>query len=245
MDIFYSEYFTPEIMQFITNDFGKQYPYIDRIHYDFNNKKIKEEIKDFIEKRKIGENDNFLCKLIREDNIKEFIDYTKQSNISLTSSIKYSVFETNKILDHCSEKSLIEYASFFGSIQIFKYLQKNGVELTSSIWIYAIHGKNAEIIHQLEVNNIEPSDKSYIECLNRSIECHHNDLANYFINNYIHDADIIYKNCNHILENYNFYFIQDSFISESTFYLLCEYDYYLLVNLLFQEKNIDIYKEII
>ena len=34
----------------------------------------------------------------------------------------------------------------------------NGVELTPSLLIYAIHGKNAEIIHLLEENHIEPED---------------------------------------------------------------------------------------
>ena len=61
--------------------------------------------------------------------------------------------------------TLIEYSAFFGSIQIFRYLYQNRVEVFSTIWLYAIHGKNPEIIHFLEENNILPSDKSYQKCL--------------------------------------------------------------------------------
>ena len=43
-----------------------------------------------------------------------------------------------------SEPTLIEYTAFYGAIQILNYLNKRGVELTSSLWIYTIHSKNAE-----------------------------------------------------------------------------------------------------
>ena len=55
-----------------------------------------------------------------------------------------------------NETNLVEYAAFFGSIQIFKYLLVNQVKLIPSLWIYAIHSRNPEIIHLLEENNIEP-----------------------------------------------------------------------------------------
>ena len=42
--------------------------------------------------------------------------------------------------------TLIEYATFYGSIQIFKYLLNNNVGLTESLWMYAVHGQNSEII---------------------------------------------------------------------------------------------------
>ena len=117
-------------------------------------------------KRKIGENDDYLCKLIREDDIDHFISYINKNSISIDSQIEESIYETNTYLtkkpikesnrfsdrfadqkiyltknkstiyysllkmeleqsnpDKMYGKSvnLIEYASFFGSIQIFKY----------------------------------------------------------------------------------------------------------------------------
>lgn len=51
--------------------------------------------------------------------------------------------------------SIIEYASFFGSIQIFQYLIMNKVELKPSLWLYAIHSQNAELISLLEENKID------------------------------------------------------------------------------------------
>ena len=58
--------------------------------------------------------------------------------------------ETKKIT------TLIEYTVFFGSNQIFNYLITRELKLTPSLWLYAIHSKNAEIINILEENYIEP-----------------------------------------------------------------------------------------
>ena len=82
--------------------------------------------------------------------------------------------------------SLIEYVIFFGSIQIFNYLRHNGVKLKSSMFIYAIHGQSAEIIHFLEENKILPSkdDKiSFRKIFIESIKCHHIDVANFRYDN--------------------------------------------------------------
>ena len=108
-------------------------------------------------------------------------------------------------------QSLIEYAAFFGSIQIFNYLLKNKVELTSSLWNYAIHSRNPKIIHCLEEKRINPEieikddeDKikkiiSYENCLYDSIKCHHNELKNYIQKKYMPDEKshllIVLKQC--------------------------------------------------
>lgn len=39
--------------------------------------------------------------------------------------------------------------AFFVSIQIFKYLKMNNVELKPSIWSYSIHGKNVDVIQNV------------------------------------------------------------------------------------------------
>ena len=142
-----------------------------------------------------------------------------------------------------NEFSLIEYATFYGSIQIFNYLRTNGVELSSSLWTFAIYGKNSEIIYLLEDNHIDlPDDYDYNKLFFESIKCHHNDVANYILINYLnneiekeHEAYIKY------LKYYNFEMIQNDFINdEKSFFYLCKYDHDYLVKILLDEKDIDV-----
>ena len=52
----------------------------------------------FYEERRIGENDTYLCELIRKDLIDEFITFVNKNEISLSSEIEKSLFETNLLL---------------------------------------------------------------------------------------------------------------------------------------------------
>ena len=75
------------------------------------------------------------------------------------------------IINKSNEKKgikLIEYAAFFGSYEIVNYLISEKQELTPSLWLYAIHGQNAELLHILEDNKVLPEDETYTECLNES-----------------------------------------------------------------------------
>ena len=103
-----------------------------------------------------GENNSYVCQLIRDDNIEEFIQYVNKTNLPLTGTIAPSLFETNPLLLDHEKVTLIEYAAFFGSIQIFQYLHLNKVPLESSLWIYAIHSNDPELIQFLEDNHISP-----------------------------------------------------------------------------------------
>ena len=173
----YCEFFYPEIKNFLNEN--------DRKRIEEKLMKIDSNILTYFDEYcKTGDNNSYISSLIRQDLIDDFVAYFNQANISLsTTKIERSVFETNSFLLKQKEVSLIQYASFFGSVQIFKFLQFNGVELNPSLWFYAIHGQNPEIIHILEDNHIEPSDKTYEECLIESIKCHHNAIANYIENN--------------------------------------------------------------
>lgn len=88
--------------------------------------------------RKNGENESYICAIIRKDEIIDFVSYATRANLKLTSKIQPSIFETNAFLMN-KELTLIEYAVFFGSIEIIKYLYLNGVPLTQSLWFYSIH----------------------------------------------------------------------------------------------------------
>ena len=222
----------------------------------------------FYELRKEGENDNLICELIRNDSINEFVVYVTKNSYPLQSLIAQSIYETNSFLikkqiesdgyEHRYDDknvSLIHYAAFFGSLQILKYLQMNNVDLTPELLIFAIHGKNPEMIHYLEekLNDLIIENESndnfdqnseqneYIKYLDTSIRCHHNDFVNYFLDKYFQLEDrksyCIFKQC---LKCYNFSFIQDELINADSFLYLCQYDYCSFVNILLKYYNIDI-----
>lgn len=103
----------------------------------------KELPEDFFEKRKKGENDGYLCELIRTNQVKEFCIFVNQNILSLDGYNKISIFETNPLLIQSQTVTLIKYASFFGSLDIIKYIKTN-----------AIHNGNAELIRYIEDNHV-------------------------------------------------------------------------------------------
>ena len=136
------------------------------------------------EKRKLGENDNYICQLIQKDLIDDFIIFTNKTNIPLNSKIPSSLFETNQFLI-VNSPTFIEYAAFYGSMQIIKYMVMNGINMKPSIWLYAIHSNNPELIHYIEEKGVEPPDYSYLECLAESIKCFWTNITEYIKNNLI------------------------------------------------------------
>ena len=149
----YDGYFSPEIGEFEQKE---------KSEHDT------ETITNFKEKRLIGENDGYICQLIRNDSIEEFA-YVNKTNLSLSkTTIKPSFFGTNSILIKNKEITLIEYAAFFGSIQVFQYLSLNNVDLKPSLWLYSIHSKNPDLIHLIEESDINPPNNSYKKCLEES-----------------------------------------------------------------------------
>ena len=198
---------------------------------------------DFYKKRKTGENDSYICSIIRDDNIDEFVTYISRTNLSLTSQIESSIYETNSFLLKNEKPTLIQYSAFFGSIQIFNFLLLNNVELNYSILPYAIHGNNPDIIHKLEENKVLKSNYfSLLNCLRESIKCHHNDIVNYFLNNYVTNEHFLEKNDN-IFNNFSafgFEYQNYEFISTDSvyaIYYLIKYDYIDLAEALLKYKN--------
>lgn len=203
-------------------------------------------INDINEKRLIGENESYISSLIRNDSIKEFSAYFKRSNLSLSKTkLNPSVFETNNFLMN-KTPTLIEYAAFFGAIQIFKYLLSNNVEIPNSLCIYAIHSNNLELITLLVKNHLVPKDLSYEECLIEAIKCHHNDVFLYIQNNLYgkkqsYNESIISS----IIKYKNYVLFPKDFSSNFAFYYLCKYNYYSLVFKFLQSKHYDIERKIV
>ena len=201
-------------------------------------------LENFDEKRQKGENESYICELIREDSVEEFISYMSKTDLSFSSFIPHSIFETNSFLLSNEKTSLIEYAAFFGSIQIFNYLRLNKAEISSSLLKYVIHSDNAELIQILEEDNesIKRADFD-LDCFNEAIKCHNNNITQYF-EMYL-DPD--YKTNNSVimssLKSYNFKYIElDSINNEKFFYDLCKYDYTILVEYLITNNDINIYE---
>ena len=199
---------------------------------------IEDELNIFNNKRKIGENDSYICELIRNDSVKEFITYVNRNNISLSNSIKSSMYETNQFLLDKENINLIEYSVFYGSIQIFKYLCFNGVDLSSSsLWLFAIHGKNPELIHYLEGNVVTNNNFSMNKCIFESIKCHHNDFAQYFIDNY-NSNEVNEELISNIVEFYNFHFYPKE-INEMMLFNLCRFDCKILAKIVMETVKMD------
>lgn len=201
----------------------------------------------FEEKRQNGQNDSYLCNLIRNDSIQEFVIYLNKNNIPFTAEIVPSIFETNYYLNK-KKATLIEYSAFYGSIQIFKFLLLNKVPLTPSIWLYFIHGRNNELIHLLEEKNVEKPDNSWEAILKESIKCHHNEISNYILSNYIDESNEKNDIENKFDENiyaygfhyYNYEFIPDDIQNKYIFYYACRYNFIEIVKILLKDKNLDI-----
>lgn len=83
-------YFYIEIKQYIddyrlTNIENKLLEYNSDIFSNFEKKQLE------------WENDSHICELIRNDSFEEFVAYVNRLNISLSSKIKQSIFETNSL----------------------------------------------------------------------------------------------------------------------------------------------------
>lgn len=238
--VYYPNYFSPEfkllfatkekVRQGMTRKFGLSPP----------TGSVVSESEKFDKKRFEGENDDQICRLIREDEIESFTQYISKANISLSSTVGSSIFETNSFLIN-KNPSLIEYAAFFGSLKIFNYLMENKIELTPSLWLYAIHSNKMELIHILENNKIVPDDNSYQESLLEAIKCHHNEMTNYIMNTILKNQNFDKKAVFSQSIRYNnyVYFPDEIDFDFNYFFDLCKYDYYSVVEM-FLKENINL-----
>lgn len=136
-----------------------------------------------IEKDKLrheGMHENTLCQLIRSDDLIEFQHVLSISSVNINSCVTFSLFEISSINnDYLRMPRLIEYAAFYGSIQIFKYLVLNDAEITSRLPEFAVAGGNYEIIHILE-----DMELSFQKTFYYAIRFHRNEVADYLSTNH-------------------------------------------------------------
>ena len=229
--------------------------FLNEIKKNGKNPKIKQLNKEIIEnldeKRKICANDSIICEIIRKDSIDDFTSFISKEKVPLSSKIERSIFETNPFLMK-NDPTLIEYAAFYGSIQIFKYLQQNNVELSKKLWLYSIHSQNFELINFLVNNHVEPEDNTYEECLKEAIKCHHIDIAIYIKDNLIPREEDpkggeprisrnikqdIYSSA---IRYYNYMFFENYFQNKLCFVRFCQYGYYKIVELTLKNYEMNV-----
>ena len=234
---FYFDYFFPEIKNFLNDEFKEE---IKGRVTELKN----DDFEQFNEKRKLGENDEYICQLMRDDNIDEFISYVNQNCINLTSFIESSIFETNPSL--LKEKiSLFNYSAFFGSIQIFKYLFSNGNALSLKEWPFIIHGQHPEMI-QIFFDKYALYNDELDECLTDSFKFHHNDISSFIQNKFSNEFDLNDEKCfSQSLKSYNYAYFPTEFTDEDILYYLCKYDYFALVEILLDTNKFNINGRII
>lgn len=185
----------------------------------------------------LGENESEISRIIRNDSLDEFIQYVNANQIKLKKTeVGKSEFESNCFLLN-NEATLIEYAAFYGSIQIFKYLIQNGAKLREILWSYAIHGRNMEIIFLLEQNGVQKDAK---ECFKMAVRCHHNEIAQYILSKYINNPK--FNTLPFGLKYFNCEYIQLDKIGKSVFHHFCYYDYPIIVDYMLKNETIDINK---
>ena len=247
----YCHFFYPEIKEFVGDEKSKN---IENELLSINSN-----IFDcFNEKRHEGQNDSYICNLIRHDSVKEFVSYVTQANIPLNSEVKKSIFETNLFLIENKNTTLIEYAAFFGSIQIFQFIKMNSTQLKPSLWLYTIHSHNADLIHLIESHDVEPPEFcepknqsqnqkiKFEKCLCESIKCHHNDFARYIEDNLM-PVNIEARKREEVVSifmqftNFSYYPLE---FGNLEFFYSCSYKYHKLVNL-YMKKNEEKIKKMI
>lgn len=192
-------------------------------------------------KRLIGENDSHICQLIRNDSIDEFVQFVTQANLNTQSHIKYSIFETNSFLLKKLKVSLIKYAAFCGSVNIFQYLKMNGAKVKPSLLLFAIHSNSTEMISIIESLFPENSTEFYHLCLKEAAKCHHNNVATHILNNLPDDKDKDIIFFTQSLKYYNFFNLDKIPNFEenkrSIYFYLWNYDYIFLVQKLTQVQD--------
>ena len=90
----YLQYFSPEVKPFIANERFQKNNIDDNIIQEITEQKPET----FDIQREIGENDSFICKLIRDDSINDFISYVNSKNIPLDYKINARIIEESNFL---------------------------------------------------------------------------------------------------------------------------------------------------
>ncbi|KAK8871457.1 hypothetical protein M9Y10_007186 [Tritrichomonas musculus] len=222
-------YFYPEIKSLISS---KERESIEKNLLSYDSKIFDS----FEEKRLKGLNESYICELIRNDSIEKFKDYVNNTNFPISDKLKPSIFETCHFLIK-SNPSPIEYAAFFGSIQICKYLLLRDVSFDDSIGKFVVNGRNLDLFHIFEDRHVNMKS---MNCLGQAVRYRYYDIMNYIIENSDESKDVI-KNAifEFCFKYHNFECLPNDHELSNSFFNLCKYDYCVLVGNLLDKVSVD------
>lgn len=112
-----------------------------------------------------------LLQFIIDDNLGEFQDFLSKTNTDINLTI-----QVDTLFIYQSMASLLELASLFGSVRIFKFLLLREATITSSLPYFVLAGGNYELIHICESQNIQ---LTAIDAVSYAIQYWHNDIVEY------------------------------------------------------------------
>ena len=184
-------------------------------------------------KRKIGENDTPICECIRHDSVDKFMTYIENGQITSNSYIPYSCFETNQMLIENGQISLIQYAAFFGSVNIFMCLIENGAKFDVSILKFVVHGRNSKIFKKIKEKMNKPE---FDILLLPAIQCFEFDYIKHIFEDYDNSSEIksFYLKLSLKYRNYN---IWENITLNDIELILPQYSCYLITEHIFKIYN--------
>lgn len=171
--------------------------------------------------------------LIRSNDVISLQSLQAATNLNINIKIR-SAYEIH--LFSMNEMSLIEYAAFFGAVDVFKYLLLNGAVLSENVANCSIAGGHYEIIHILEQNGIKFNTK---ELLNVAIEYHRNDIVEYIVETL--EVDFSHESLVKCLKCYNisvFFEIMNKYVISNKF----EDEKSKIIELIVECGHIDIFR---
>ncbi|KAK8883572.1 hypothetical protein M9Y10_042666 [Tritrichomonas musculus] len=184
---YYINYFAPEMKEFYSDFFEANIDQELRGSLNF------EDMKKY---RKRGQNPAPIAEIIRNDDIELFQNFISKTNTKFDSILIPSEYEQCRFI--MQNMNYADYAAFYGSINIFKYLLLNECTLTYKTAQFAVAGGNYEIIHLLEEKKV-----SFRSCLEVCIQFHQNDIFEYLIENHSNKFKMDFKMFFVSIEMYN------------------------------------------
>lgn len=143
-------------------------------------KKLSDE--DKIKKRNQLHSINQISDLIRKDDLDGLQSFISKNNYDISLQIPRSLFEMHDILNNATP---LEISAFYGSINCFKFLLNMSVKINYKRLLASSYaGGNYEIIHITENQCQDEEIKKNIDCLHQSILYFHDDLIDYYVQNY-------------------------------------------------------------
>lgn len=149
----------------------------------------------------LGENENYICELIRNDDIERFITYVTVQNIPFDMDVPFSDFESNYEIKPGNrfKIKLFEYAIFHGSITILKWLVLQKVHIrfhnsNDNFCDLMVHSGKSEMVYFLEdyrkdINSKTGNEDNYIsleggDFYKAAVQARCYLIADYVVNNY-------------------------------------------------------------